>query len=105
MIEVIYEMSRKGLGVAAVTEGDILIGIVSDGDLRRLLEHRGKDVLDLAAAQCMTPNPHTISPDAFAAQALDLMEQKKITSLMVVTGANRLQGVVHLHDLWGVQLV
>ncbi len=105
MIEVIYEMSRKGLGVAAVTVADTLVGIVSDGDLRRLIEHRGKDVLDLTAAQCMTSNPRTISPDAFAAQALDIMEQRKITSLMVVTKANHLEGVVHLHDLWGVQLV
>ncbi len=105
MIEVIYEMSRKGLGITAITEGEVLVGIISDGDLRRLLEHRGKDVLDLTAAQCMTSNPRTISPDAFAAQALDLMEQKKITSLMVVTAANHLQGVVHLHDLWGVELV
>ncbi len=105
MVEVIYEMSRKGLGVTAVTQADTLIGIISDGDLRRLLEHRGKDVLDLTAIQCMTANPRTISPDAFAAQALDLMEQKKITSLMVVTTANQLQGVVHLHDLWGVELV
>ncbi len=105
MIEVIYEMSRKGLGITAVTEGDSLLGIVSDGDLRRLLEHRGKDALDLTAAQCMTPHPRTISADAFAAQALDLMEQKKITSLMVVDADNRLQGVVHLHDLWGVELV
>jgi len=105
MIEVIYEMSRKGLGITAVTQDDVLIGIISDGDLRRLLEHRGKDVLDLTASQCMTANPRTISPDAFAAQALDLMEQKKITSLMVVNQANLLQGVVHLHDLWGVELV
>ncbi len=105
MIEVIYEMSRKGLGITAVTQGDILVGIISDGDLRRLLEHRGKDVLDLTASQCMTANPRTISPEAFAAQALDLMEQKKITSLMVVNEANLLQGVVHLHDLWGVELV
>jgi len=105
MIEVIFEMSRKGLGVTAVTEGDTLVGIVSDGDLRRLLEHRGKDALDLTAGECMTINPRRISPDAFAAQALDLMEQKKITSLMVVTDGNRLQGVVHLHDLWEVELV
>jgi arabinose-5-phosphate isomerase len=105
MVEVIYEMSRKGLGVAAVTEDDKLIGIISDGDLRRLIEHRGKDALDLTAGQCMTPNPRTISPEAFAAQALDIMEQKKITSLMVVDEANRLQGVVHLHDLWGMELV
>jgi len=88
-----------------VTEDDALIGIISDGDLRRLLEHRGKDALDLTAGQCMTPHPRTILADAFAAQALDIMEQKKITSLMVVDGNDRLQGVVHLHDLWGVELV
>jgi arabinose-5-phosphate isomerase len=105
MIEVIYEMSRKGLGITAVTEGNALVGIISDGDLRRLLEHRGKDVLDLTASQCMTANPQTISPEAFAAQALDLMEQKKITSLMVVGSGKQLEGVVHLHDLWGVELV
>ena len=105
MAQVIYEMSAKGMGVTAVTEDDALIGIISDGDLRRLLEHRGKDVLDLTAGQCMTPHPRTISADAFAAQALDIMEQKKITSLMVVDDGNRLQGVVHLHDLWGVELV
>jgi arabinose-5-phosphate isomerase len=105
MVQVIYEMSAKGMGVTAVVEGDALIGIISDGDLRRLLEHRGKDALDLTAGQCMTPNPRTISADAFAAQALDIMEQKKITSLMVVDGNERLQGVVHLHDLWGVELV
>jgi arabinose-5-phosphate isomerase len=105
MIEVIYEMSRKGLGITAITEGDKLVGILSDGDLRRLLEHRGKDALDLTAAQCMTANPRTIAPTAFAAQALDLMEQRKITSLMVVGEGNALEGVVHLHDLWGVELV
>jgi arabinose-5-phosphate isomerase len=105
MVQVIYEMSRKGLGIAAVTENQALIGIISDGDLRRLIEHRGKDALDLTAAQCMTPHPSTISPDAFAAQALDLMEQKKITSLMVVDHTRQLLGVLHLHDLWGVQLL
>ena len=105
MAEVIYEMSRKGLGVTAVTEGEALIGIVSDGDLRRLLEHRGKDALDLTAGQCMTAKPRTISAESFAAEALDLMEQKKITSLMVVGEGDRLEGVVHLHDLWGVEMV
>jgi arabinose-5-phosphate isomerase len=105
MAEVIYEMSRKGLGITAVVEGEALIGIVSDGDLRRLLEHRGKDALDLTAGQCMTAKPSTISAERFAAEALDLMEQKKITSLMVVGEGNRLEGVVHLHDLWGVELV
>jgi arabinose-5-phosphate isomerase len=105
MAEVIYEMSRKGLGVTAVVRGEHLVGIISDGDLRRLLETRGKDTLELTAEQCMTQNPRTIAAEAFAAQALDLMEQKKITSLMVVDSGGQLQGVVHLHDLWGVELV
>jgi arabinose-5-phosphate isomerase len=105
MIEVICEMSRKGLGVAAVTEGEALIGIISDGDLRRLLEHRGTNVLELTAGECMIRNPRTISPEAFAAQALNIMEQRKITSLMVVGEGDRLEGVLHLHDLWGVELV
>jgi len=105
MSEVIYEMSRKQLGIAMVTEGDKLVGIISDGDLRRLLERRGKDVLDLKAGECMTRNPQTIRPDEFAAAALNVMEQKKITSLAVVGDDGRLQGVIHLHDLWGTEMV
>lgn len=106
MSEVIYEMSRKQLGVAAVTtEGDKLLGIISDGDLRRLLERRGKDVLDLSAGECMTRDPKTIRPDAFAAAALNVMEQKKITSLAVVGDGGRLEGIIHLHDLWGTEMV
>jgi arabinose-5-phosphate isomerase len=105
MSEVIYEMSRKQLGVAAVTEGDKLVGIISDGDLRRLLERRGKDVLDLTAGECMTRDPKTIRPDEFAAAALNVMEQKKITSLAVVGDGGRLEGIIHLHDLWGTEMV
>jgi arabinose-5-phosphate isomerase len=105
MGEVILEMSRKGLGIAAVTDGNTLVGVLSDGDLRRLLEHHGKDLLDLTAGECMTRNPRTIAAESFAAAALDLMEQKKITSLMVVGAGNELLGVLHLHDLWGMQLV
>ncbi|HEX9119381.1 MAG TPA: KpsF/GutQ family sugar-phosphate isomerase [Terriglobales bacterium] len=105
MSEVIYEMSRKQLGVAAVTDGDKLLGIISDGDLRRLLERRGKDVLDLTAGECMTRDPKTIRPDEFAAAALNIMEQKKITSLAVVGDGGRLEGIIHLHDLWGTEMV
>jgi arabinose-5-phosphate isomerase len=105
MSEVIYEMSRKQLGVAAVTDGDKLLGIISDGDLRRLLERRGKDVLDLTAGECMTRDPKTIRPDEFAAAALNVMEQKKITSLAVVGDGGRLEGIIHLHDLWGTEMV
>ncbi len=105
MPDVIYEMSRKKLGVTAVVEGEKLVGIISDGDLRRLLEKRGKDVMDLAAEECMTKNPRTIAAGEFAATALALMEEKKITSLMVVDGDQRLRGIVHLHDLWSTELV
>jgi arabinose-5-phosphate isomerase len=105
MKDVIYEMSRKKLGITTVTEGSKLVGIISDGDLRRLLETRGKDVLDLRAGECMTRSPRTISPDAFAMTALNQMEERKITSLAVVDSGGHLQGIVHLHDLWGTESI
>ena len=105
MPDVIYEMSRKKLGVTAVVDGEQLVGIVSDGDLRRLLERRGKDVMDLTAGEAMTRDPKTISGAEFAATALALMEDKKITSLMVVDSGGKLEGIVHLHDLWGTEMV
>jgi len=105
MQDVIYEMSRKGLGLTTVVEGEKLLGVISDGDLRRLLERRGKDILDLTAGECMTRNPKVILRDEFAVTALNTMEQKKITSLVVVDGNGRLEGIVHLHDLWGTQMV
>ena len=105
MPDVIYEMSRKKLGVTAVVKGKKLVGIISDGDLRRLLEKRGKDALDLTAGECMTRDPKTISAREFATAALALMEDKKITSLAVVSGHGTLEGIVHLHDLWGTEMV
>jgi arabinose-5-phosphate isomerase len=105
MPDVIYEMSRKKLGVTTVVDGERLVGIVSDGDLRRLLEKRGKEVIDLTAAECMTRSPQTIAPDEFAAVALSRMEQRKITSLAVVQSDGKLVGIIHLHDLWGTDLV
>src|SRR3954468_2848208 len=105
MPDVIYEMSRKKLGVTAVVEGERLGGIISDGDLRRLLERKGKDVLDMSAEECMTGDPKTVSGEEFAATALAIMEERKITSLVVVDGERKLQGIVHLHDLWGTEMV
>ena len=105
MPEVIYEMSRKKLGVTAVVEDGKLVGIISDGDLRRLLERRGKDALDLTAGECMTREPKTISGNEFAATALALMEERKITSLAVIGADGNLEGIVHLHDLWGTEIV
>ena len=105
MPDVIYEMSRNKLGVTAVVEGDRLLGVISDGDLRRLLEHHGKDTLDLTAEDCMTHTPKTIGPREFAATALARMEEMKITSLMVVDGDRNVKGIVHLHDLWGTEML
>jgi arabinose-5-phosphate isomerase len=108
MPDVIYEMSRKKLGITAVVDGDRLLGVISDGDLRRLLQQRGKDTLDLSAEDCMTRTPRTIGAQEFAATALARMEEMKITSLVVVDDAAsgpRLRGIVHLHDLWGTEMV
>jgi arabinose-5-phosphate isomerase len=105
MTEVIYEMSRKKLGMTTVTDGGMLAGVISDGDLRRLLEKRGKEVMDLTAGECMTMSPKTIGPDEFAVAALNVMEQKKITALVVIDSERRVQGIIHLHDLWGTELV
>ena len=105
MPDVIYEMSRKGLGLTAVTEQDgKLLGIITDGDLRRVMQRRKENVLNLTATDCMTKSPKTLPRTELAASALRLMEEKKITSVLVVDSAGRLEGVVHLHDLWTLQL-
>jgi arabinose-5-phosphate isomerase len=108
-------MSRKGLGLTTVIDGssgsgDKLLGIISDGDLRRQLERHSrepgsKDVLELTAEECMTRSPKTITPDQFAQTALSIMEEKKITSLVVVDATGKVQGIVHLHDLWGTESI
>jgi arabinose-5-phosphate isomerase len=105
MPDVIYEMSRKKLGMTAVVDGDKLLGVISDGDLRRLLERRGKDARDLTAEDCMTRTTKTIGPEEFAETALARMEEMKITSLVVVDSTGRVCGIVHLHDLWGTEMV
>jgi arabinose-5-phosphate isomerase len=106
MPDVFHEMSAKGLGMTTVLETDgRLAGILTDGDLRRLMEkHRGA-VLEMRAADCMTKNPQTIGPHVLASEALNLMEKKKITSVVVVDEAKRVLGVVHLHDLWTLELM
>ncbi|HSF16739.1 MAG TPA: KpsF/GutQ family sugar-phosphate isomerase [Vicinamibacteria bacterium] len=100
MRDVIYEMSRKGLGVTSVVdETGCLLGVISDGDLRRQLECDER-LLEKTAAECMTETPVTIAPNEPATAALALMEERKITSLMVPDERGRMVGVVHLHDLW-----
>jgi arabinose-5-phosphate isomerase len=109
MTEVIYEMSRKKLGMTTVLshlEGRLL-GIVSDGDLRRLLEREGPRALEHTASGIMNPHPVTVDAGTLAPAALALMEQKKITTLIVTEGLAspaKPIGVVHLHDLWALEL-
>jgi arabinose-5-phosphate isomerase len=104
MTDVIYEMSRKGLGITTVVEDNKLLGVISDGDLRRLLEKR-QDVLSLSAGDCVSADPKTIRPEEFAMTALNIMEEKKITSLVVTQADGTVEGIIHLHDLWGTQMV
>ena len=105
MTEVIYEMSRKKLGITAVVEDGMLLGVISDGDLRRLLQTRGPDTLKLVAGEAMNRQPRTISANELAARALHQMEEQKITSLVVVSEERKVEGLLHLHDLWGLELI
>ncbi|MEM9293563.1 MAG: KpsF/GutQ family sugar-phosphate isomerase [Acidobacteriota bacterium] len=104
MSDTIYEMSRKGLGITAVVDDDgRLVGCISDGDLRRLLES-GAAPLERNAGQCMQPRPQTISADQLAPAALRVLEERRITSLFVTGDNDLLEGLVHLHQLWGLEL-
>jgi arabinose-5-phosphate isomerase len=104
MKDVIYEMSRKGLGMTTVADSaGRLVGVISDGDLRRLLE-KSPDPLKLVAGECMNRDPKTIAPGALATKALAKMEEKKITSIIVVDERRYILGVLHIHDLWRLQM-
>ena len=99
MHDVIYEMSKKRLGMTTVTESGKLVGLISDGDLRRLLERDGAAALEKTAGEAMNHSPKTISAGELAIRALDAMESAKITSLVVVDEEAKVLGVVHLHDV------
>ncbi len=104
MHDVIYEMSKKGFGITAVAdENGRLQGVISDGDLRRLLQ-RDEQVLKKTAGDSMKGKPFTIAGSEFASAALQMMEQRKITSLFIADDELRVQGIIHLHDLWGLEL-
>jgi arabinose-5-phosphate isomerase len=101
-----HEMSAKKLGMTTVISADgELLGILTDGDLRRLMEKHGGATLSMTAGDCMVRTPQTISPKLMASEALNLMEKKKITSVVVVDGSRKVLGVVHLHDLWTLELI
>jgi arabinose-5-phosphate isomerase len=106
MTDVIYEMSRKKLGLTTVQDdGGKLLGVISDGDLRRLLEREGGAALSKTAGEAMNATPRTIAASELAARALAELENQKITSLVVVDAGGRVEGVLHLHDLWGMELI
>ncbi len=105
MPEIIHEMSSKRLGMTTVVDGKgRLAGVFTDGDLRRLMA-RTADVLSLTAADAMTPRPLTIRRDLLAVEALKVMETHKITSVVVTDAGGTVEGVVHLHDLWRLQMI
>jgi len=104
MSDVIFEMTRKSLGMTTVTnEQGVLTGVISDGDLRRLLQ-KVPDPLNLMAGQVMSGEPKTILESELAAAALSKMEEMKITSLVVLNAEGQMMGVVHIHDLWRTEL-
>ena len=104
MKDVIYEMSRKGLGIATVQDGaGTLLGVITDGDLRRLMEAEANPLVR-TASEVMHPGAAVIAPEALATAALRLLEARRITSLVVTDGERRVLGILHVHDLWGVGL-
>jgi arabinose-5-phosphate isomerase len=101
-----HEMSAKKLGMTTVADKDgVLLGIITDGDLRRLMEKHGGSTLAMTAGDCMIRTPQTIGPNVLASEALNLMEKKKITSVVAVDPGGKILGVVHLHDLWTLELI
>lgn len=105
MTDVIFEMSSKKLGITTVQEDGRLRGVISDGDLRRLLQREGGAALSRTAGEAMNTRPATIAAEELAARALAILEDRKITSLIVIDAEARVEGVVHLHDLWGMELI
>jgi arabinose-5-phosphate isomerase len=105
MSKVIEEISEKGLGMTCVIDKEKnLVGIITDGDLRRLLQKHKKNSLVKTAKDCMSSNPLTIDKDDLATTALQIMEEKKITSLIITNKNNKIEGLIHLHDLWRTEM-
>jgi arabinose-5-phosphate isomerase len=106
MKDVLFEMTRKRLGLTTVTDAEgRLLGVISDGDLRRQMERHGYTLLDQTAAECMTRSPVLIGRSELAVRALDVMENRKITALVVTDADAKVEGVVHLHDLWKTEMI
>jgi arabinose-5-phosphate isomerase len=104
--DVIVEMTRKRKGMTTVTdEAGRLVGVITDGDLRRLHLMTGKSIDDLTAGQAASREPKTIRADDLAAKALEVMETWQITSLVIVDDARRLEGLIHMHDILRAKIV
>jgi len=104
-IELMREMTDKGLGATAVADADgRVLGIFTDGDLRRLVA-QGQDLRSLTAREVMHPNPHRVRADALAVDAADLMERHRVTSLLVVDAAGRLIGALNSNDLMRAKVI
>lgn len=98
--EALVEMTQKGLGMTVIINPeDQVIGVFTDGDLRRVLDHGEVNVRELSIAECMTRNPKSIHPDQLAAEALQLMDSKRINALPVVDKQQCLLGAINMHDL------
>jgi len=105
MKDVLFEMTRKRLGMTTVVDGGKLVGMISDGDLRRQMERHGYTLLDRTAAQCMTTGALVIDRKKLATAGLAIMEERRITSLPVVDDDGGVLGVLHLHDLWKTEMI
>jgi arabinose-5-phosphate isomerase len=105
MPDVIHEISRKGLGMTCVVDDDkVLLGIITDGDVRRKML-AFDNVLLRTAGDVMTANPIAIGRKTLAAEAVNILEQRKITALIIVDAERHVEGVIHLHHLWRTDLV
>jgi arabinose-5-phosphate isomerase len=105
MSEVIEEMTKKKLGMTCVVNPEkVLVGIITDGDLRRMLRKYKELILRKTAQECMTVDPVTIDKSDLATEALNIMEKKKITSLVIKNKGGKMEGIIHLHDLWRTEM-
>ena len=105
MPDVLHEMSEKKLGMTCVADkNNKLRGIITDGDLRRLIQRHGQKLFNKKAEACMTPNPTTINKNELATKALNIMEKHKITSLVIINDKGETEGIIHLHDLWRTEM-
>ena len=102
--EALMEITRKGMGMTVVLDGDTVAGIFTDGDLRRLIEREG-DIRSVTVATAMTPSPMSIGPDALAVEAAAQMDENRKNQLLVIDSAGKLVGALHTHDLMAAKVL